>query len=98
MEESKKELPDELTIALRKPLKHGDVDIHELNLREPNAGEFEKFAQKATTAPASALLGLLASVANIPPPIIAKLGVRDMNAAGEYLMGFMNRPTTDTKS
>jgi hypothetical protein len=89
------ELPEQLTITLRKPLTLGDQTVEALELREPTAGEFKKFTKQAQSDPSAALVALIAMVSGVAPPIIDRIGVRDMNAAGEYLMAFMgpSQPT-----
>ena len=83
------DLPDAITMALRKPVVIGDQTYDVLELREPLAGEFQKFTKIAATDPAGALIILIASVTGIAEPIIKKIGVRDMNLASTYLTGFM---------
>ena len=83
------EPPDELVITLRKPVVVGDQVCDTLNLREPTAGEFEKFAKLASTNAAGAILALISWVSGVAPPIVQKIPVRDMTRASEYLMGFM---------
>jgi len=80
---------DEMTITLRKPITVGDQVYETLELREPTAGEFQKMTKVAAADPAGGLLALISMVTGIAPPIISKIGVRDMNAAGEFLMGFI---------
>jgi hypothetical protein len=92
------ELPEQLTLTLRKPITLGDNTIETLELREPNASEFKKFSKQASSDPAAALVALIANVSGVAPPIIDRIGVRDMNAAGEYLMAFMGPSQPTEKS
>lgn len=92
------ELSEQLTITLRKPVKMGDEMLETLELREPNAGEFKKFTKQAQSDPSAALVALIAMVSGVAPPIIDRIGVRDMNAAGEYLMAFMQPSQPTEKS
>jgi hypothetical protein len=94
-EKETQELPEQLTITLRKPIKLGDETVETLELREPTAGEFKKFAKLAPSDPSGALVALISMVSGHAPPIIDRIGVRDMNAAGEYLMAFIgpSQPT-----
>lgn len=82
-------LPDELDVPLRKPVVIGDQTYDTLKLREPTAGEFDRMAKAATSSGSGALLQLIADVSGLALPVIKKIGVRDMNEAGEYLMGFI---------
>jgi len=84
------EIPEALTMPLRKPVKIGDQIYEALNLREPTAGECSKMARKAETDPTGALIDLISMVSGIAPPIIEKIGVRDMREAGQYLAVFTN--------
>jgi hypothetical protein len=88
-EKETSELPEQLTITLRKPVDLKDGKLEAIELREPNAGEFKRFTKRAESDAGAALVQLIAEVAGHPVPIIDRLGVRDMNEAAEYLMGFI---------
>lgn len=91
------DLPDSKVITLRHPVTIGDQVYDTLELREPTAGEFEKMTKMASSNAAGAMLQLIADVSGIALPVIKKIGVRDMNEAGEYLMGFIQSgPQTPT--
>jgi hypothetical protein len=92
----KKEQPETLTITLRKPVVIGDQVYDHLDLREPTSGEFRKMSKLAASDPAGSLIELISAVSGIAVPIIEKIGVRDMNDAGNYLMFFIQsgQPTT----
>lgn len=93
------DIPESKVITLRTPVTIGDQVYDTLELREPTAGEFEKMAKLASANAAGAMLQLIADVSGIALPIIKKIGVRDMNEAGEYLMGFIQAaPQTRTSS
>jgi hypothetical protein len=96
--EKKAELPDSKTIILRQPVVVGDQSYDSLDLREPTAGDFEKMTKLSASNPAGALLQLIADVSGVALPIIKKIGVRDMNEAGEYLMGFIQSGPQTTSS
>jgi hypothetical protein len=92
------ELPEQLTLTLRKPITLGGDTIETLELREPNAAEYKKFTKQASSDPVGAMVALIAMVSGVAPPIIDRIGVRDMNAAGEYLMAFMGPSQPTEKS
>jgi Phage tail assembly chaperone proteins, E, or 41 or 14 len=80
-------LPDELVITLRKPVKLGDVEYTELKLREPTAGEIEKASNVAN--PMGSNILLVSLVAAMPKPAVEKIGARDLKTASDYLQGFL---------
>lgn len=85
------DLKDELTIALRKPLVTAKGEVQSLALREPTAGELDKFTRAiARDGGVSATLLLINLITGIDKPFLEKLGARDFNAASEYLGAFMN--------
>jgi len=84
------EIPDELVIVLRKPVKFGEDTITELNLREPNMGEVEKFTKNVVKwSPLEAMNFFIADIAKIPKPAVDLIGGRDGKLAREYLTNFL---------
>lgn len=85
------ELQDELTLPLRKPLATAKGDVSELKLREPTAGELDKFTRAiAKDGSVAATLLLISLIAGIDKPFLERLGTRDFQAASDYLSSFMN--------
>lgn len=83
------EMQDELTLTLRKPLVTAKGEVTELALREPTAGELDKFTRAmAKDGGVAATLVLIAAITAIDRPFLEKLGARDFNAASDYLAGF----------
>lgn len=80
------DLPDELVIALRKPVTHSGETYTELNLREPTGGDM-KAAEKLTGIESDIVL--IAMVSGMPKPAVEKIGARDLKKAQVYLAGFI---------
>lgn len=84
------DLPDELLLPLRRPLVTAKGEVSTLSLREPTAGEIDKFTRTmAREGNIAAMLGLITAVSGIDKPLLEKLGARDFVKASEYLDGFM---------
>lgn len=89
-EEIQDDIPDEMILTLRKPVKFGEESYTELNLREPTMGEIEKFTKSLSKwDPLTAMNFFIASVAGIPKPVIDLIGGRDGKKAREYLSSFL---------
>lgn len=86
-------MEEEKTVTLLKPIVIGAEQTKELRLREPTAGEFARASAEAN--PMDADIMLVSLVSGVPVPIVRRLGIRDFNAAAEYLRGFIIAgPTT----
>jgi hypothetical protein len=79
------DLPDTLTITLRKPIEIAGITYDRLELREPTAGEMKKLEGKTGT---TATIDLLFMVTGVPIGALDKLGVRDLRKATDYLEAF----------
>ena len=77
--------PSTKTIPVDPPVEHEGEIYTKLELREPTVAEIEKIDDLGGTAWNRALI---ASVAGVPDKVISKLGVRTMNTAAAYLVGF----------
>ncbi|ANN70916.1 phage tail assembly protein [Bordetella bronchialis] len=90
-----KELQDEMTLVLRKPVtlsdgKGGESTVYEqLSLREPLVEEMLVFSQKAAKDPGDAVRHLIAKISGVPLAVINKMRARDFTEASNYLMAFM---------
>ena len=62
--------PDEFIVALRKPVKLGDVEYAELKLREPTAGELQKAGLIAD--PMGSNILLVSLVTAVPKGVVEK--------------------------
>jgi Phage tail assembly chaperone proteins, E, or 41 or 14 len=90
------EQPDELVVTLRKPVEFAGKIYDELRLREPTAGEMEEISKHSGTA---GTIFAIAQVSGTPIGAVRRIGVRDMNKAGDYLLGFLeDRPSTGKTS
>ncbi|WP_238911934.1 phage tail assembly protein [Achromobacter xylosoxidans] len=89
----KKEIPDELTITLRKPVTLGqgsDAETFtELALREPIVEEVLAFNKDSAKDAGDALRKLIAKVSGAPIAVINRIGARDFTTAANYLTSFM---------
>lgn len=90
----KKELQDEYTLTLRKPITLGsgaEAEIfYHLDLREPLAEELLDFNQRSAKDAGDALKRLIAKISGAPLSVIGKMKARDFTLASNYLMDFMN--------
>jgi hypothetical protein len=81
------DLPDTLTIELRKPVTVGEITCAELRLREPTAGEIEQW---------DGLTGINADrkavsvVAGVPEAIVRQLPAREFYQAARYIGRFLD--------
>lgn len=86
------------TIKLRHPIMAHGVEIHELTLREPTAGDVMEsgypIALKGDLVfPQPDPLGrLIARLADIPPSSVKQLTMADYNAAMGAVLGFFGAP------
>lgn len=89
----KKEISDELTITLRKPVTLGqgsDAETFtELPLREPIVEEVLSFNRESGKDAGDALRKLIAKVSGTPIAVINRIGARDFTTAANYLTSFM---------
>lgn len=84
------EVPAELTITLRNPVKLGEETYTELNLREPNMAEIENFQKSLKKWDELVAMNLfIANIAKVPKPVIDLIGGRDGKVAREYLVNFL---------
>jgi hypothetical protein len=88
------EIPETKVIKLRKKIVLGELEVSELLLREPLAGELDRAQSSASTAIGHAIL-LIAIVAGIPRQIAEKIPQRELMRANSYLNLFTeDGPTT----
>lgn len=91
---AKKELPDEYTVVLRKPVTLGtgaDAETYyQLELREPFADEMLDFSNRSRKDPGDALKTLIAKVSGVPLAVVAKIRSRDFNISAQYLTNIMD--------
>ena len=80
------DLPEELTLPLRKPVQLGDAVFTELRLREPTAEEWARWDQKQGV---EADIMSIAAVSGLPEAAVRKIGTRDLIAASRYLARFL---------
>lgn len=89
----KKEIPDELTITLRKPItlgQGGDAETFtEMTLREPVVEELLAFNKESAKDAGDALRKLIAKISTLPLAVVNRVGARDFTKASNYLTSFM---------
>lgn len=89
----KKEIPDELTIPLRKPITLGQGNdaetFTEMALREPVVEEVLAFNKESAKDAGDALRKMIAKVSTLPIAVINRVGARDFTKAANYLTSFM---------
>jgi len=82
-----------LRIELAKPISIGKGDCpvtyDHLDLREPTAEEFAKATESATGFRQT--MKLISLAAKVPESVIGQMPVGQVNEAGDFLMGFMER-------
>ena len=83
----KMQLPETLTIPLKKPVQLGDLTYHELKLREPTAGEMCEVQGKTGW---EFNVAIIAAVSGVPDVAVRKIGVDDARKATKYLDGFFD--------
>ena len=85
------DLLPEKVIVLDPPVDFHGVPYAKLTLREPKAGELvdcDALQGYAFTA------ALTAKVAGVPPEVVREIPARDLNEAGDYLLGFVKASRT----
>ena len=83
-------MSEALTLKLRKKVNLEGMELSELQLCEPNAGQLEK-ASFASTGVAANII-LISEVAKVPMAAVRLLSKRDLEAAVRYLSGFQDAP------
>ncbi|GAA5783938.1 hypothetical protein GCM10007860_09150 [Chitiniphilus shinanonensis] len=76
-----------IVIALSKPLRFGEEDIAELQLREPCAGDFRVLSNPQAVLACS--LDLAAELAGLPPSALDRLNTADTEAVVRAVNPFL---------
>ncbi|PXX49371.1 phage tail assembly protein [Aquitalea magnusonii] len=88
-EENKAEVPDELTIELRKPVELAGETTYVLELREPTVDELDRFMKALDKhGPIEATKLLISAVSGVSVAVLGKVGARDFKTAESYLSNF----------
>lgn len=83
-----------MKVTLTRPVKQGDEEIRELDLREPTAGDVMECGYPLTigdgeATPNAAVVGkLIARLAGVPPSVVKQLAVHDFQACLGVVLGF----------
>jgi hypothetical protein len=92
-------LPDELLIEFRKPIKFDKLLVEAIQLEEPTIGQIEQAQKAAGTKGSLALIReLISLVAGQPMTIISQMKISDVNKASAYLMGFIESSAATTET
>lgn len=95
----RKEVPDELTITLSKPIKLTGTEetvITEISLHEPNLSQLSQFIKKTQKETAvESMKYLISIVSGLPMPVLDQIGVRDFYKAQDYMIAFITPPEED---
>lgn len=86
MADDSAELPEELTITLRKPVEFGGLTYDKLILREPTAGQmldWDKLNGHEADVKAVSI------VSGVPEQAVHKIGSRDFTAAAKFIARFL---------
>lgn len=78
-------LPDELTITLRKPVEHAGISYATMTLREPTGAQWLEWDKLDGL---DRNLTAITVISGMPKPAVAKIGVRDLREAQDYLNAF----------
>lgn len=83
-----------MKITLTKPIKHGDDELIELELREPSAGDVMECGYPLTigdgeATPNAEVIGrLIGRLTSIPPSCVKQMSVHDFQACLGVVLGF----------
>lgn len=80
------EIPDQLTVNLRKPVSLGEETYDRLELREPTAAEWSQF-DKVDGVDGDVLA--ISIISGVPRAAVAKIGTRDLLVGARYLARFL---------
>lgn len=92
--EPAEQIPEEKTFKLRKPLKLGKLEVGELTLHEPTAGELEQ-AQRQTTSVGQAI-SLIQIQSRHPRRLIESMTQRDLQECSDFFALFQASATEPT--
>lgn len=86
-------VPDEIELTLRKPIKDGDQMITSLTLREPTVREMGQAGSLPNVFDSNAKLVSL--VSGVPKLAIQEMGIGDMQKAVDFLAHFTRSDRQD---
>jgi hypothetical protein len=84
------DVPDEMTITLRKPIVLQDRTISEITLSEPTAMQIQQVAKRAASDPAGSNILLVSLVSGLTEPEVGKIKISDLNKGLKYLQVFID--------
>jgi len=80
------DIPESLTVTLRKPVSLGDQSYTQLALREPTAAEWQQWSKLEGV---EADIMAVSIVSGTPKPVVERIGARDLMTAARYLARFL---------
>lgn len=95
----RKEVTDELTITLAKPVKlkgTEETEVAEISLHEPTLSQLSQFIKKTQKETAvESMKFLISIVSGVPMVVLDQIGVRDFYKAQDYMIAFITPPDED---
>lgn len=85
--QEEEDLPETLTISLRKPVEHGGITYTELHLREPTADEWTRWDNLSGV---EADIMAISTIAGMPQLAVRKVGARDLLKGSRYIARFLD--------
>lgn len=79
-----------VTVVLSRPVTHGDKTVASLTFKEATAGD--ACAAEICTGDFQRTLALIASMANVPLPLMKEVSLRDINAITSKVAHLMGEP------
>ena len=84
------DVPDQLTIILRKPVTLGSETYDSITVNEPTVGQIEAFAKESDRVhPLQAMNNLVATVSGVNKAAINLMSARDGKKARDFLANFL---------
>lgn len=81
------QLPDELTITLRKPIEFAGITYTTLQLREPTAAEWAQFDKLSGV---EMDVKAVATISGVPEAAVKQIGTRDLIHAARFIARFLD--------
>lgn len=88
---AEEQFDDELTLALRKPIKLGDLEYFELQLEEPTGAMLQLAAKEDAMG---GLFLLIAHTAKVSPAVPKQMRQRDLQRAADFFAHFGDLPSS----
>lgn len=94
-----KQIETPKTFTLISPVKAGEKEITEVELREPTAHELAKFDRDSRKdGLVTAAINMIAKQTRLPPVDVGNFGARDFDAMQEYIGSFLGQTSKESES